>query len=194
MSDDADGRAVLHERPASRRCRRPTSTAPRRARGAAGRTRRSGRPAASWFWALSASATSTTVRPAAVSFDRIEHDLDLARVAREHLDAAGARHARERRPHDVERVVVQLGRRQVAGQAEDEHGKHRRRQALDRQLGVGRQLAADLRDAVLHLLQRDDHVGRRVELRGDLGRAADAASTARGGCPAPPSPPARSAA
>ena len=47
-------------------------------------------------------------------------------------------------------------------------------------------VAADLGDPALHLLQRDDHVGRRLELRGNLGGAAERASIARGGCPALP--------
>src|SRR6185503_3949582 len=42
-------------------------------------------------------------------------------------------------------------------------------------LGVARQLAGDLGDAVLHHLQRHHHVGRGRELRRDLRRAADAA-------------------
>ena len=43
---------------------------------------------------------------------RIGDDLDLARIAREHFDVADAGHARQRRPHHVERVVVQVRRRQ----------------------------------------------------------------------------------
>ena len=81
--------------------------------------------------------------------------------------------ARERRPDHVEGVVVELGSRERAGEVQ------RRRwetppASADRRpdsMSAGR-LAADLGDAVLHHLQRDDGVGARLELRRNLGRAA----------------------
>ena len=42
------------------------------------------------------------------------------------------------------------------------------------ELRVRRQITGYLRHAVLDHLKRDDHVGRRVELRGDFRRASDA--------------------
>ena len=98
-----------------------------------------------------------------------------SRACRSPAPRSGRRPARAPAPaHHVDRVVVQLGRGKVAGHAEDEHREDRRRQPLDDQLGVGGQFAANLRDPVLHLLQRDDHVGGGIELRGDFGGAADA--------------------
>ena len=69
----------------------------------------------------------------------IGDDLDLPRVARQHLDVADARHSRERRPHHIERVVVEIGRRQAARQVDADEGKRRRRQAVDRELEVSGQ-------------------------------------------------------
>ena len=102
----------------------------------------------------------------------IGDDLDLARVAREHFDLADAGDARERRPHHVEPVVVQVGRRQAAGQIERQERKRRRHQAIDEQIEIRRHLGPRLADPVLHLLQRDHHVGGRIELRRDLRGAA----------------------
>ena len=78
----ARSRPTLFQSPdASARCCRPDSA-----------NRPTGRMV---FWALSASETSTTVRPAAVSLRGIEDHLDLAGVARLHFDGAGAGHARD---------------------------------------------------------------------------------------------------
>jgi hypothetical protein len=108
-------------------------------------------------------------------FRRIDDDLDLARVARLHLHAADAVDARQRRPLDVVAVVVQVRRRQIAREVQAEDRKGGRREPIDREVQLRGQRAADLGDVILHLLERDDHVGRRVELSGDLGRAAKAA-------------------
>ena len=104
----------------------------------------------------------------------VEDDLDFARIAREDLDRPGAGNAGDLRLHNQVRVVVQIGCRQAAGQAHDEHGEDGRRHPLDLQLGSGRQRVVDLGHPVLHHLQRHDHVCRRGELGGDLAGAADA--------------------
>jgi hypothetical protein len=104
---------------------------------------------------------------------RIGDDFDLARVGRQHLDVADAGHARQRRAHDVEGVVVEVGGRQAAAQVDAEKRERRRRQPLDREIEILRERAARFRDPSLRLLQRQDHVGGRVELRRDLRRAAE---------------------
>ena len=53
----------------------------------------------------------------------IRDDLDLVRVAGEHFDVANASHARQRRAHHEETVIVEVGRRQAAGKIETEEGK-----------------------------------------------------------------------
>ena len=104
---------------------------------------------------------------------RIENHLDLAGVARLHLDGARAGHARDLRLDDEVRVVVEIGSRQRAREAHDEHREDGRRHPLDLKLRARRQLAGNFRDAVLHHLQCRHHVGRGIELGRDL-RAADA--------------------
>ena len=109
-----------------------------------------------------------------IQLQGVQHDLDFPRVARLNLDGPRAGHPRKRGPDDIERVIVQIGRRNVARECEHEDRKHRRRQALDGELGVGRKVAADLRHPVLQLLQGHDHIGRRIELSGNLRGASDA--------------------
>ena len=104
---------------------------------------------------------------------RIGDDLDLPRVRRQHFDIADAGDARQRRPHHIEGIVVQFRRRQAARQVDAQERKGGRREALEHEVEIRRQLAADLGDMTLRLLQRHDHVGGRLELRGDLGRAAE---------------------
>ena len=103
----------------------------------------------------------------------VDDDLDLARVATRHLDAADAGDPRQRRADDVEGVVVQVGDRQAARQVEAEDGEGGGVSRSTASSVSARQVLADLGDPVLHLLQRRRHVGRRLELRRDLGRAAE---------------------
>ena len=104
---------------------------------------------------------------------RIGDDLDLASIAGTDGDLPRARHAREARTHDVKGVVVQLCRRQRPCQIEDVHRERGWREAFDDEICTFRQGGPRIVDLSLHLLQRDDHVGRRLELRGDFGRAAE---------------------
>ena len=95
---DADRRAVLHRAPAPRAISSGAGPEPRGEREVLlARFGEPARPAA----AGSAPSTPPTRRspsdPPTVELQRIEHDFDLARVAGEHLDVPGARHARERR-------------------------------------------------------------------------------------------------
>ena len=112
--------------------------------------------------------------PGRIQLQRVEHDLDFARIAGLHLDDARAWNPRQPGADHVQRVVVEIRRRQIAGECQHEHGEDRRGEPFHRELGVGRQLAANFGDAVLQLLQRKHHVGRRIELRRNLGAAANA--------------------
>ena len=98
---------------------------------------------------------------------------DFAGVARAHFDLAGARDARQPRPHHVERVIVQVGGRQGAREIEDVHRKRGGSEPFDDQIRAFRQRRPGIVDLPLYVLQRDDHVGGGFELRGDLGRAAE---------------------
>ena len=68
---------------------------------------------------------------------------------------------------------MQVGGRQPAGEIERVDRKDGGRLAIDDEIEVERKVAANLGDAVLHHLQRDDRVGARLELRGDLRGAAE---------------------
>ena len=136
----AQRRSALDDDRRVARCRRPTSTAPTRAPGAAGRFLDSARPAAAGWRPSTRRATSSTVSSAASISRRIDDDFDLARVAGQHADMADARDARQRRANHVEPVVVQVRRRQAAGQIERRRSETRpasgdRRRDRDRRAG-----------------------------------------------------------
>ena len=149
---------------------------------------------ASTFVEPSAVATSPTVRPER----RAAPDRPRLRTSRVSLADTSrrpdARRPRQRRPHHVERVVVEVRNRQRAGDVQAEDGEGRRREPLDGELGVLRQLLADLVDEGLHLLQRHDHVGRRRRSTRRFPTRRGTSATARGGCRASTSRPARAAA
>ena len=73
---------------------------------------------------------------------RIGDDLDLAHVAALHVDAADAGHARDQRLDLVARDVVQRGRI-AALEIVRENRKDRRRQSLDFDVEIGRQIVRD---------------------------------------------------
>ncbi len=104
---------------------------------------------------------------------RVRDHFDLARVARQHLDVADTRDAGDGRTDDEKRVVVEVGRLQAARQVHAEEWEGGRGQPFDDDLEIRRQRTADLGDAALRLLQRHDHIGRRLELARDLRRAAE---------------------
>jgi len=73
-----------------------------------------------------------------IQLQRIEHHFDFARVAGQHFDLAGARHAGKRGTHDERRVVIEVRRREAASQTQNEHRKDGWGETFDRQLGIGR--------------------------------------------------------
>ena len=159
------------EAEASTRCCRPAC-------------RDSGRPAPAGSCAFSASATSCTREAGGERAARDRRTTSISRVSLESTSTlADAGHARQRRPHDVERVVAQVGRGQRAGQVEAEDREGRGRQALDGEIGLRRQLAARSATRLCACCSATQHVGGRIELRRDLGRAAEGRAIARGGCP-----------
>ena len=161
-------------RPASARCRSIDGHRPgceHELLHAAGR--RSARPARAGWRPSAAPATSCTVRPAAsrragsatTSISRVSLALTF------HL--AGARDARQPRPHHIERVIVQVGGETGAGEIEDVHRKRRRSQPFDdRDPCPPAATAARRRSSPAPAAARRS-CRSRLELRGDLGRAAE---------------------
>ena len=131
----------------------------------------------SWFCALQRVGDVVDRQAGGVQPRGIEDDFDLARVAGQHLDA-GRRRARAPAPG-----CIDVDARSRSGPA-SAAVPVMLRMKIGKTAGVSRSTVSsvsagssprDLGDAVLHLLQRHDHVGRRIELRRDLGGAADAA-------------------
>jgi hypothetical protein len=88
----------------------------------------------------------------------IENDLHFPRVARQYLDRSSAGYPRQFGFHDIRCVVEEVGRRQRASHAQDEYRKDLRRHPFDLDLRIHWQVARNLGNPVLHLLERDDHV------------------------------------
>ena len=103
----------------------------------------------------------------------IEDHLDLTNVAAQHLDAAYARDARERRTDHELRRLAQLTRVDGAGDVEGDDGKRSGGDLLGDELGLRGEPRTRLRNARLHELQRAPHVRVGRELQRDLGRTAD---------------------
>ena len=104
---------------------------------------------------------------------RIDDHGDFARVRPLHLDGAHSRHAAEKRPQNVVRVIAQIRVGDVAAQDEAEDRKDRGRDALDINFRVRRQRRARLADARLHQLKRVLHVGVGLKENRDFGIAAN---------------------
>ena len=137
------------------------------------------RPAASWLAAFEPSATSCTVRPAASS----RAGSVTTSISRVSLDSTATLPApatrASARPHHVEGVIVQIRARHRAGQIEDVEWETPPASGARRQVGPAGSVCRASVDLALDLLERDDHVGRRLELGGDFGGPAEVVERTR---------------